>query len=130
MLDIENFLSNALIKRLEAEKVVCWNNGKPQTLKLKKGEYSSYQVPEFITKISYPPNKNRDYGVVVYIHFIEYEVKKRIEKDKIKVNSLADYEVIYNQVLDEFNFGSEAYRFYNNWLRRRDFRDARIAGKF
>lgn len=129
MVDIENFISNALIKQLEKNKVICWNNGKQQTLKIKKGEYTSYQVPELITKISYPANEKRDYGIVVYIHFIEYETKKRIEKGKLSINSFEEYEAVYNQVLADYGFGPESKRFYENWLRRKDFKDARIAGK-
>ena len=110
-------------------KTFCWNNGYPETLRVKKGEYTSYQVEKFITRIYYPPNATRDHGLSVYIHFIEYMVKKIIEDEKLNIKNFEDYKKIYDSVIEKYNMDLEAKRFYENWLRREDFKNARLSGK-
>lgn len=123
------FLGDILIKKFEAMKTFCWNNGYPETLRVVKGEYTSYQVEKFITRIYYPPNAMRDHGLTVYIHFIEYMVKKIIEDENLDIKNFNDYKKIYNSVVEKYDFSPEANRFYTNWLRREEFKNARIAGK-
>jgi len=123
------FLGNQIIKELQKQKVFCWNNGTPESLRIIKNEYTSWQVEKFITRIFYPPNINRDHGLVVYIHFIEYMTKKIIENEDIKIKNLADYEKVYDRVLEKYEMLSEAERFYKNWLKREDFKNARYSGR-
>lgn len=118
-----------LIKKFEEMKTFCWNNGYPETLRIIKGEYTSYQVEKFITRIYYPPNALRDHGLAVYIHFIEYKTKKTIEDENLNVKNFADYKKVYDSVIEKYELNSEARRFYKNWLRREDFKNARNAGK-
>lgn len=126
---IESYLTEKIIKRLESRKCFCWNNGAPEYMRMRKGEYTSYRVPGLITKITYPPNKNRDYSLTVYIHFIEYLINKKIESGNLSVNNFTEYQRLYNQVLFESQIPNEVDRFYDNFLRRKEFKDARIYGR-
>lgn len=123
------FITESMIKRLETEKVFCWNTETPEVTKIKKGKHATYRVDKFMTKIYYPANPYRDYGITVYVHFIEYKVKEIIEAEKLKINSLEDYLEVYQRVVDKYNFGTEAERFYKNWKRRKGFENARLTGK-
>jgi len=126
---VEKYFSEKTIKMLERAKVICWNNNKPEYLRIKKGDYTSFQVPGFITKIYYPPNSGRDYGISVYVHYIEYKLKKMIREKKLKIKTYEDYLKLYNSFCEKEGIPPEAERFYKNFKRRRDFNDARIAGK-
>lgn len=125
---IENYLSDNLIKTLQERKVICWNNGEPEKLRIIKGDYTSFQVPKLITRIRYPPNRDREYSMTVYIHFIEYKINKIVEDEGIKIRDIEDYKKLYNQVIEENKLFSEVERFYHNFTRREDFKHARRSG--
>lgn len=127
---LEMFLPQSVIKKLEKTEVICWNNGKREYVRFEKGKLVSFQVPLLITKINYPPNQNRNYGLTVYVHYIEYRVNQTIEKEKIQVHNLNDYKKIYDKVITEENFGEEVVRFYKNYQRRGEFKHARENGSY
>lgn len=115
----ESYLSEKLINRLVNKKSFCWNNGEPELMKIKKGEYTSYRVPRFITKIVYPSNKDRDYSVTVYVHYIEYLINKKVDTEKYTIDTFADYQRLYTQILKDYHIETEVNRFYENFLRRK-----------
>ena len=122
------YLSENIIKNLCKRKVVCWNNGKQEYLRIKKDEYTSFQVAKFMTKIHYPPNVKRDYSITVYIHYIEYRIKEIVKKENIKVDTFEEYKMLYYRVLEESQLEVEPRRFYKNFLRRTEFENARNNG--
>lgn len=125
---LQMILTDKMFQKIENYPVYCWNNGEKEHVKFQRGKYMSFQVHNFITKINYPSNSKRSYGLSVYIHFIEYRVKQLIQKEKIQINSLNDYKKVYERVLRENKLETECARFYKNYLRRQEFKDARERG--
>lgn len=127
---LEKYISQNVIRELEKKKVICWNNNKPESLRIIKGKYTSLQVPGLLTKINYPANEKRDYSITVYVHYIEYMINRHIKKNKIVIKTFKEYENIYNLILKSEGIKTESERFFNNFIRREDFENARKSGKF
>lgn len=126
----ESYLTEKMIKFLVNRKSYCWNNGQPESMKYEKGKYTSYQVPKFMTKIVYPSTKDRDYSLTVYIHYIEYLINKKVEKENIEIKNFESYKRIYDSIVKDYKINSEVNRFYSNFLRRKEFKYEREHGKF
>lgn len=124
----EDYITEKIMRRLEERTVICWNNGEKELLRIKKGAYTSFQVPKLMTKIHYPANANREYGITVYVHYIEYLVNRLVEKEKLEVKNFEQYKALYDRVIIESGMKSEAQRFYNGFLRRGEFKHARENG--
>lgn len=129
MPSLEDFISEKIAKTLEEKKAKCWNNGQDELLRIRKGKYISFQVPYFITRISYPDNSERDYNLVVYIHYIEYMINKIVDNEKIVIKNYEDYEKIYDRVLKITAQGTECSRFYKNFLKRKNFKKKMLNAK-
>lgn len=115
----EDYISKNLARRLEEKKSICWNTNTRESLRIRKGEYTSFQVPGFMTRITYPANDHRDYSVVVYIHYIEYLINRTIKEEGLDIKDFSDYEAVYNRIISR-DIGTESSRFYKNYLRRRN----------
>lgn len=126
--DSDYYMPQHAIKRLEMKKTICWNNGKREFLRIKPQKYVSYQVPEFITRIEYPSNIDRDHGISVYVHYIEYQINRLIQERKLDKLTFEQYQALYAEVLEKTKLDSEVKRFYSNYLRRDDFKHAREKG--
>lgn len=126
--DSDFWMPQHAVKRLESKKVICWNNGKREFLRIRLQKYTSYQVPEFITRIEYPPTVDREYSMSVYIHYLEYQINRVINERKLESIQFPEYEKLYNEVLENTKLNTEVNRFYQNFLRREDFKHARERG--
>lgn len=115
---IEAAISQAMIKRIEAQKVLLWNTNTPFTTKFKKGQHTTEHSYKWGTLIRYPPNAKRDYPLVVFVSFIEDEIKKKIENEQFEIKCFNEYLVFYNEVLNENQLDDEPLRLYKNFLRR------------
>lgn len=127
---LEDFISEKIARVLEEKKAKCWNNGQDELLRIRKGKYISFQVPYFITRVSYPDNANRPYNLVVYIHYIEYMINKLVENEKLVIKNYEEYERLYDRVLKMTNQGTECSRFYKNFVKRKNFKEKRLHAQF
>jgi len=125
---LEDMLQYNVIKKLEARTCIFWENKKPVTLKIKKGEYTTEKVFGWGTLIRYPANAERDYSVLRFVHFLENETNKHIKNNNIQVKNFDDYLMIYKIMAKKWDIKSEPMRFYENYLRRQNFKEGLIFG--
>ena len=125
---LEDMLQYNVIKKLEARKCIFWENSKPVTLKITKGKYTTEKAFGWGTLIRYPANAEREYSVLRFVHFLENETNKHIKNNSIDIVNFYDYDRVYNLMTKKWDIKSESMRFYENYLRRQNFKEGLIFG--
>lgn len=74
--------SKEIIKKLEEAKVLCFNCGHWETLRIKP-EFSTLRCKCGCT-VYYPPSKDRPFGAKRFISAKEYLFNKEVEKEYLK----------------------------------------------
>lgn len=128
MLKLFDFLQKSLIKSLEEKKVICLNCRKENTLKINPLKFTTFKCNCGI-RIFYPPHKARDFGVTVFVSYVENKIDKLIKAENLKIKSEDDYLKVYEKVLETFGIDSEPKKLYSYYKKRVGFANARKYGR-
>jgi len=131
VLNIYNkIVSQAVIKQIEGVKCVLWNTQTAYQTKINLEKYNTEKAHFWGTLIKYPPNKDRNYYMAVFVDFKENLIKKLIEKESTPINNYEDYKKIYEKILSDYNMDSEPLKFYKNFMKRRKFKEGLLNGRY